>query len=94
MVNKKYIKVTVRGSKTPVVVLGSLEDYYRSQGAKIDVPTDDEVNSAFPEEGKRKLVLSAIEQLEREKKQLIEERDKLRERVAELEAKKRSKKVE
>ncbi len=46
----KFIKVTPRGEGTPRIVLASLKNFYISQGAKIETPTDEEVYAVEPNE--------------------------------------------
>ena len=54
----KYIKVTAKG-KAPVVLLASNKGFYQRQGAKIEMPTQAEIEAFFPEERKGKEVKSA-----------------------------------
>jgi predicted N-acetyltransferase YhbS len=46
---KKYIKVTEEGCN-PVVVMAGNEAYYKARGAKIESPTQEEIEAYFPEE--------------------------------------------
>lgn len=50
MSNKKYIKVTPKGETEGRVVLASLKQFFISQRAKIEEPTQEEIEAAFPEE--------------------------------------------
>ena len=52
MSQSKYIKVTPKGEKEGRVVLDSLKSFFVSQGAKIETPTQEEIEAAFPEERK------------------------------------------
>lgn len=52
MSQSKYIKVTPKGEKEGRVVLASLKSFFVSQGAKIEQPTQEEIEDAFPEERK------------------------------------------
>lgn len=52
MSQSKYIKVTPKGEKEGRVVLASLKSFFVSQGAKIEQPTQEEIEAAFPEERK------------------------------------------
>jgi hypothetical protein len=47
-----YIKVTVKGKK-PVIVLEANKHFYQKQEAKIETPTQAEIEAAFPEETKK-----------------------------------------
>lgn len=49
MVNK-YIKVTLAGETKSHILMATLRDFYLSQGAKIEIPTEDEVLAVFPQE--------------------------------------------
>lgn len=49
MANDKYIKVTPKGEE-PRVILASLRNFYVSQGAKIETPTEAEIIAAYPDE--------------------------------------------
>ena len=45
-----YIKVTPKGDTKSHIVLATLTDFYISQGAKIEEPTQEEVYAAVPQE--------------------------------------------
>lgn len=49
MVNK-YIKVTLAGETKSHILMATLRDFYLSQGAKIEIPTEEEVLAVFPQE--------------------------------------------
>ena len=49
----KFIKVTPKGEKQPRIVLATLKAFYLSQGAKVEIPTDEEVYAAEPTERPR-----------------------------------------
>ncbi len=49
----KFIKVTPKGEKEARIVLATLKPFYLSQGAKIEIPTDEEVYQAEPTERPR-----------------------------------------
>lgn len=59
MANSKYIKVTPKGETKPVIVLATLKPFYISQGAKIEIPTDEEVYQLEPALRPARLVASA-----------------------------------
>lgn len=46
---KQFLKVTPKGGGRAVVVPAANRDFYLSQGAKIETPTEAEVSSQFPE---------------------------------------------
>ena len=46
----KYIKVTLAGETKSHILMATLRDFYLSQGAKIEIPTDEEVLAVFPQE--------------------------------------------
>lgn len=46
---KRYIKVTPKDEPKAVILLATNRDFYLSQGAKVETPTEDEVLEAFPE---------------------------------------------
>jgi septal ring factor EnvC (AmiA/AmiB activator) len=46
----KYIKVTLAGETKSHILMSTLRDFYLSQGAKIEIPTDEEVLAVFPQE--------------------------------------------
>lgn len=78
MGQKKYIKVTTKCSDVAFILMGSLEDYYRAQGAKIEIPTDEEVAVAFPEVASA----STIDELKRQNENLRLENAELRRVIA------------
>lgn len=49
----KFIKVTPRGEKEPRIVLATLKNFYLAQGAKVEIPTEEEVFQAEPTERPR-----------------------------------------
>lgn len=59
MSQSKYIKVTPKGEKEGRIVLGSLKSFFVSQGAKIEIPTQEEIAAAFPEEARKGSATSA-----------------------------------
>lgn len=44
----KYIKVTPKGETKPRIVLATLKNFFISQGAKVENPTDEEVYALEP----------------------------------------------
>lgn len=46
----KYIKVTLAGEKKSHILMATLRDFYLSQGAKIEIPTEEEVLAVYPQE--------------------------------------------
>lgn len=46
---KRFIKVTPKGTNEHIVLLASNESFYRSQGATVEQPTEDEVLEFFPQ---------------------------------------------
>jgi septal ring factor EnvC (AmiA/AmiB activator) len=46
----KYIKVTLAGETKSHILMATLRDFYLSQGAKIEIPTDEEVLAVYPQE--------------------------------------------
>lgn len=46
----KYIKVTLAGETKSHILMATLRDFYLSQGAKVEIPTEEEVLSVFPQE--------------------------------------------
>lgn len=46
----KYIKVTLAGEAKSHILMASLRDFYLSQGAKIEIPTEEEVLAVYPQE--------------------------------------------
>lgn len=46
---KRYIKVTPQDEPQAVILLATNRDFYLSQGAKVEQPTEEEVLEAFPE---------------------------------------------
>ena len=49
----KYIKVTLAGETKSHILMATLRDFYLSQGAKIEIPTEEEVLAVFPQEGEK-----------------------------------------
>lgn len=50
MNTEKYIKVTPKGSKESHVITAVNADFYKSQGAKVEKATEEEIIESFPEE--------------------------------------------
>lgn len=46
----KYIKVTLAGETKSHILMATLRDFYLSQGAKVEIPTEEEVLAVFPQE--------------------------------------------
>lgn len=46
----QYIKVTPAGETKSHILMASLRDFYLSQGAKIEIPTEEEILAVFPRE--------------------------------------------
>lgn len=98
----QYIKVTPKGENKSYIVMAHLKDFYLSQGAKIEKPTEEEIRTAFPFESGAKPqqetqkldnLLKDVEKLEKElskvrdaNNKLIEEREALKEKVSTLQA--------
>ena len=51
-----YIKVTLAGETKSHILMASLRDFYLSQGAKIEIPTEEEILAVFPREGEKQQV--------------------------------------
>lgn len=52
----QYIKVTPAGETKSHILMASLRDFYLSQGAKIEIPTEEEVLTVFPREEEKQQV--------------------------------------
>ena len=52
----QYIKVTPAGETKSHILMSSLRDFYLSQGAKIEIPTEEEVLAVFPREEEKQQV--------------------------------------
>ena len=52
----KYIKVTLAGETKSHILMATLRDFYLSQGAKIEIPTEEEVLAVFPREEEKQQV--------------------------------------
>lgn len=46
----QYIKVTLAGETKSHILMATLRDFYLSQGAKIEIPTKEEILAVFPNE--------------------------------------------
>lgn len=46
----QYIKVTLAGETKSHILMATLRDFYLSQGAKIEIPTEEEVLAVYPQE--------------------------------------------
>ena len=63
----KYIKVTLAGETKSHILMASLRDFYLSQGAKVEIPTEEEVLAVFPAtEEKAKASLEELNALRKE----------------------------
>lgn len=58
----KFIKVTPKGEKEPRIVLATLKPFYLSQGATIEIPTEEEVYAAEPTERPRTAAPASADQ--------------------------------
>lgn len=52
----QYIKVTPAGETKSHILMASLRDFYLSQGAKIEIPTEEEILAVFPREEEKQQV--------------------------------------
>lgn len=52
----QYIKVTPAGETKSYILMAPLRDFYLSQGAKIEIPTEEEVLAVFPREEEKQQV--------------------------------------
>lgn len=46
----QYIKVTLAGETKSHILTAPLRDFYLSQGAKIEIPTEEEILAVYPQE--------------------------------------------
>lgn len=46
----QYIKVTLAGETKSHILMATLRDFYLSQGAKIEIPTEEEVLAVYPQD--------------------------------------------
>ncbi len=68
---KRFIKVTPKDSTKYIVLLAGNESFYRSQGARIEQPTEEEVLEFFPQLAKEIKPLD----VKVEKAQKVQQRD-------------------
>lgn len=61
----KYIKVTLAGETKSHIISATLRDFYLSQGAKIEIPTEDEILAVWgpAEEAKPKASSKEVDEL-------------------------------
>ena len=52
----QYIKVTLAGETKSHILMATLRDFYLSQGAKVEIPTKEEVLAVFPRDGEKQQV--------------------------------------
>jgi septal ring factor EnvC (AmiA/AmiB activator) len=52
----QYIKVTLAGETKSHILMATLRDFYLSQGAKVEIPTEEEVLAVFPRDGEKQQV--------------------------------------
>jgi len=71
----KFIKVTPIGEKKPRIVLETLKSFYLSQGAKVEIPTDEEVWEAEPSERPAGVAAAHPADFDKKVKELVAERD-------------------
>lgn len=69
----KYIKVTLAGETKSHILMATLRDFYLSQGAKIEIPTEEEVIAVFPQEEEKPQV--STKELEEERAAYEEVKD-------------------
>ncbi|GHT33571.1 hypothetical protein FACS189434_08010 [Bacteroidia bacterium] len=66
MANEKYIKVTPKDGK-PVIILAANRAFYAKQkDTKIEIPTQEEINAAFPYEKKNAESNKGIENIKKQ----------------------------
>lgn len=59
----QYIKVTPAGETRSHIISATLRDFYLSQGAKIEIPTEEEVLAVYPqEEPKQQVTTKELEE--------------------------------
>lgn len=81
----KFIKVTPKGEKTSHIVLATLKNFYISQGAKVEIPTDEEIFQAEPNERQSRPVAEADEATKQIKNDLKEALAIIKEKDATIE---------
>jgi hypothetical protein len=87
---QKYIKITEKDKK-PIIILVANKAFYEKRGARIEEPTQKEIEAFFPEERKGKTtetkqaLTAASAELEREKTAHAETKQALAAASAELE---------
>lgn len=77
MNTKRYIKVTPKGETKAVILLATNRDFYLSQGAKVEDPTEEEIIAAFPEMRRREQAAEASQKEIEEKAALVRRMEKL-----------------
>ena len=59
----QYIKVTPAGETKSHILMAAMRDFNQSQGAKIEIPTEEEVLAVFPrEEEKQQVATKELEE--------------------------------
>jgi len=71
----KFIKVTPNGENKSRIVLATLKSFYLSLGAKVEIPTDEEVYEAEPSERPAGVAPKLPTEVEQNIKKLVAERD-------------------
>lgn len=71
----KYIKVTLAGETKSHIIMASLSDFYLSQGAKVEIPTEEEVQAAFPPKEKAQASQEELNALRKEYEALAKQYD-------------------
>jgi peptidoglycan hydrolase CwlO-like protein len=70
----QYIKVTLAGETKSHILLASLRDFYLAQGAKVEIPTEEEVQAVFPTtEEKKQTSQEELNELRKEKEALAKQ---------------------
>ena len=89
MVNN-YIKVTLAGETKSHILMASLRDFYLSQGAKVEKPTEKEVLAVFPTEKKQEAAIEELKAIHKaELDAALEDQKRLEEILKKLRAEKK-----
>lgn len=85
-----YIKVTLAGEDRSHILMATLRDFYLSQGAKVETPTEEEVLAVFPPENKQEAALEQLKAIHKaELDAALEDTKRLEEMLKKLRAEKK-----
>lgn len=81
----KYIKVTLAGETKSHILMATLRDFYLAQGAKIEIPTEEEWKAVYPPTEDKEDQLQQLKEIHKAELQAaLEDQKRLEKALADL----------